>query len=875
MNIRITAIKLKKLVEFLDDVEGRLEELEGDILRLETPQDSEPLEPMLRSIHTVRESASSFGLISVQTLSHEIETLLDTVRNRSIPVSTDGLVDTLLNGLDILAGMISAVREAVAAADQSADPVILTVNDPGAEESLAALRNFKKCTQAEETPEPSVAPLLTAEELEAISYPMDMDVLFVEEGREHIEILEESLIELEEDINSPDLVNTIFRSLHSLKGSGGVLVSTVPEEEQRERHPITVLQKLAHAAEGAIQEVRDQKKRITPAMIDTLLQVVDRLKLILTGFVERDPTTARADNLITACRKISADISADISPDVIDDVSDDSGRKDADKKTGQKDRGERFALANTLSQCLEACEIGIAEISDPEKRKTAVDKVGRSIKTVKKVCEKLQLAPQAKSAEAVLDMVASLSDAEEAGDALLIDVISADCNTLRDDVLALVSENEISSPLPPLPPPSPPQTVSSGDRKEERPENAIASAAASATSTIKVPLERLDTLMNLVGELIVSKNSFPEMAREITVRHNLPGVGKRVKDAGDMVGRITDELQNIVMQMRMLPVGSLFSKYKRMVRDLSHKLDKKIVLKISGEETELDKTIIEIMGDPLVHLIRNCADHALEKEDERLKVGKPGEGTIHLRAYNRGHNVIIEVIDDGRGVDPQNIREKAVAKGYLSLEELEELDDAAVQNLIFRPGFSGAKKVGEVSGRGVGLDVVRTNVEKIGGTVSLDSVAEVGTTITVTLPLTLAVSKGLKVKAGPDHYYLPLEYLVETIKISPEMVRGHRNNRMVVVRDDLLPVFSLYALLAQSEHSVSFTENTDRHNELSMVVVNLNGRKVALAVDTFYTEREYVIKPLTGSLAKIPGLTGATITSSGQVILILDPLKLF
>ncbi|MCW5202884.1 Hpt domain-containing protein, partial [Desulfobulbus sp. US4] len=467
MDIQIAAIKFKKLVEFLDEVEGRLEELEGDILRLENPQDSEPLEPILRSIHTVWESASSFGLTSVQILSHEIETLLDTVRSRSIPVSTDGLIDTLLNGLDILAEIIFEVQKAVAAADRSADPVTLTVNDPGAEESLAALRSFKKCTQAEEIPEPSVAPLLTAEELEAICYPMDMDVLFVEESREHIEILEESLIELEEDINNPDLVNTIFRSLHSLKGSGGVLVSTVPKEEQRERHPITVLQKLAHAAEGAIQGVRDQKKRIPPAMIDTLLQVVDRLKLILTGFVERDPTTARADNLIMACRKISAD------------VSDDSGKKDADKKIGQKDQGERFALANTLSQCLEACEIGIAEISDPEKRKTAIDKVGRSIKTVKKVCDKLQLAPQAKNAEAVLDMVASLSDTEEAGDALLIDVISADCNTLRDDVLALVSENEILSPLPP-----PSQTISSGDRKEDPPETAIASAVA---STIKVP----------------------------------------------------------------------------------------------------------------------------------------------------------------------------------------------------------------------------------------------------------------------------------------------------------------------------------------------------------------------------------------------------
>jgi len=308
-------------------------------------------------------------------------------------------------------------------------------------------------------------------------------------------------------------------------------------------------------------------------------------------------------------------------------------------------------------------------------------------------------------------------------------------------------------------------------------------------------------------------------------------------------------------------------------------LDKKIVLKLSGEETELDKTIIETLGDPMVHLIRNCADHALENEAERKAHGKSPEGTIHLKAYNQGQNVIIQIIDDGRGIDPNYIRSTAIEKGYMSLEELEKLDDQAVQNLIFRPGFSGAKEVTEVSGRGVGMDVVRTNVEQIGGVVSLHSTAGQGTTITITLPLTLAVSKGLEVKAAKHHYYLPLDYIVETVKISPEMIRHHKNTQMAVIRGTLLPVFSLATLLGQSQcctqmYPVVINDSKEK-GEISMVVLNMNGKKAALSVDSFYTEREYVIKPLAGALAKIPGLSGATITSSGKVILILDPLKLF
>ena len=406
--------------------------------------------------------------------------------------------------------------------------------------------------------------------------------------------------------------------------------------------------------------------------------------------------------------------------------------------------------------------------------------------------------------------------------------------------------------------------------------------ASPADSIIKVPQKRLDILMNLVGELIVSKNHFPDLAREITVEHNLAILGKKVKNAGDQIGRITDELQDIVMKMRMLPVETVFSKFKRLVRDLAKKLNKKIILKLTGEETELDKTIIETLGDPLVHLIRNCADHAIEDPEERKKLGKPAEGLIHLKAYNQGQNVVIEIIDDGRGIDPDYIRVKAVEKNFLSFEELEKLNDEEVQNLIFRPGFSGAEKISEVSGRGVGMDVVKNNVENIGGTVTLKSKKGTGTTFIITLPLTLAISKGLEVKAENSHYYLPLDYIVETVKIPFDLVRKHRNIKMAVIRNSLMPIFSLSTLLCSSAHmnqaikkSDVMTED-DRRNpnhELNIVILNLNGKKIALEVDRFYTENEYVIKPLSGALSKISGYSGATITTTGKVILILDPLK--
>lgn len=547
----------------------------------------------------------------------------------------------------------------------------------------------------------------------------------------------------------------------------------------------------------------------------------------------------------------------------------------------QAQAAQNFALANTLSQSLDAIEAGLGEIQIPEKRQGALDNIIRSLKMIMKVNQKISLGDLSENAEGILNTVEFLSREQDDNEELLIASINEDFKELKQSILEQIDcmDKQAAPAVAPKAVVAKPSAAAKPKPEPKAGATSNSSAATTTSSMIKVPQERLDMLMNLVGELIVSKSGFPAIAKEISVDHNLTELGKKVKSAGDQVGRITDELQNVVMKMRMLPVGTVFSKFKRLVRDLAKKLDKKIVLKLSGEETELDKTIIEALGDPMVHLIRNCADHALENEEERKACGKSPEGTIHLKAYNQGQNVIIEIIDDGRGIDPNYIRSKAIEKGYLSIEELEKLDDKAVQNLIFRPGFSGAREVTEVSGRGVGMDVVRTNIEQIGGAVSLHSTVGQGTTVTITLPLTLAVSKGLEVKAAKHHYYLPLDYIVETVKIAPEMIRRHKNTQMAVIRDTLLPVYSLATLLGQSQcgtqmYPAVMNDNNEK-DEISMVVLNMNGKKAALSVDSFYTESEYVIKPLAGSMAKIPGLSGATITSSGKVILILDPLKLF
>jgi len=383
---------------------------------------------------------------------------------------------------------------------------------------------------------------------------------------------------------------------------------------------------------------------------------------------------------------------------------------------------------------------------------------------------------------------------------------------------------------------------------------------------IKVPQARIDKLMNLIGELMIKKNNFNVLAKEVLVDYGLSNVAEKIKNAGLQVSRISDELQATIMSVRMVPLSIVFSRFPRLVRDLAKKLGKKIKIDVKGEETELDKTLVEIIGDPLVHIIRNSIDHGIEMPLDRISNGKQDQGFIKIKAYNEGQNVIIEIQDDGKGIDPEKVSKRALEKGIIDKEKHENMTDLQKQMLIFAPGFSTAEQVTDLSGRGVGMDVVKSNIEKISGTVTVDSVVGKGTTLKLKLPLTLAINRGIEIGVDNNRFFLSVENIIETVKLMKDNLIRHKNSFLVMVRGEVLPLISLSKILGLED---------EYQEELSLLIIKVKGRKIALKVDKVHGEEEYLIKSLPEALKKIGFFSGAVITGEGSVKLVLDPIRFF
>lgn len=405
-----------------------------------------------------------------------------------------------------------------------------------------------------------------------------------------------------------------------------------------------------------------------------------------------------------------------------------------------------------------------------------------------------------------------------------------------------------------------------------KPEKAKAAAAPprnAADQTIRVDVDRLDALLNMTGELVLSRNSLMQsvgkLGAEGEVDHELEGINRAAK----AVNFITTELQMAVMKMRMQPVGKVFSRFPRQVRDLARESDKKINLVISGESTELDKSVIEEIGDPLMHIIRNSCDHGLESPEERRGKGKPEQGTVHLSADQEGSHIIIKVEDDGRGFDIEAIRDKAVERGLIARDDVDRMPDREVFDFIFEAGFSTAKKITDVSGRGVGMDVVRTNIQKLNGTVDLDSRKDIGSTITIKLPLTLAIVQGLLVQCDEDVFVLPLSSVHETVKASGSEVYYVNQRPVFRLRDEIIPLINLTATVNADSDAFVMSERP------YIVVVGLAERKLGLMIDRFLGQEEVVIKSLGEYLGATEGVAGATILGDGRIRLIVDLVGLF
>lgn len=386
----------------------------------------------------------------------------------------------------------------------------------------------------------------------------------------------------------------------------------------------------------------------------------------------------------------------------------------------------------------------------------------------------------------------------------------------------------------------------------------------SSSKILKVDQARIDKLMDLVGELIVAKNALPYIARRAEDEYGITSLAKEIKNQYSGLDRLVDELQSVVMQIRLVPVSSVFQRFPRLVRDLSRKLGKKIELNLIGEETEADKTIVEELADPLIHLVRNSIDHGLETIEERIRNNKPEMGTIVLRAIPQEDQVIIEVEDDGKGIDPNIIKHKAYEKGIISEERLENLSDHEAIQLVLAPGFSTAEQVSDLSGRGVGMDVVKTAIQATGGSVQVTSELGKGSCIRLSLPLSMAVSRVMMLALNNQTYGVAMDKVVETVRIAKNTVQSIRNKRAFVLRNQLIPLFNLSELLGQNN------DHLTNNDELAVLVVSTNLGQIGLIIDQFDEGIDIIQKPLAGVMAGYPFYSGTALLGDGRVLLVLN-----
>jgi len=408
--------------------------------------------------------------------------------------------------------------------------------------------------------------------------------------------------------------------------------------------------------------------------------------------------------------------------------------------------------------------------------------------------------------------------------------------------------------------------------KEKNTATKLSSAAESkkTDNTIRVEVERLDALLNIASELVLGRNRLMQVNSQVALEFENSNIAKDLADATKQIDLMTSELQLVVMKLRMIKIGKVFNRFPRVVRDLCKELEKEVELKIYGEDTEVDKNLIEEINDPLVHLVRNAIDHGIEKPEVRLAKGKNRKGTVILSAEHEGNNIVIKIEDDGKGIDPEVIKEKAISKGFITAERAKELSKQEAYNLIFHPGFSTAEVVTNVSGRGVGMDVVKTNVAKLRGTISVESEVDKGTKIILRLPLTLAIISGMIVKACNQTLVIPLHSVIEVIRVNKNQIETVRGKEVINLRDSILPIIGLEELIDNRENGHK------KETEWQYIVeVGVAEKRFGIKVDDLVGQQEVVIKSLGNYLGKIDGIAGSTIMGDGTVVIILDINELF
>ncbi|MCQ2756486.1 chemotaxis histidine kinase/response regulator CheAY2 [Helicobacter pylori] len=634
---------------------------------------------------------------------------------------------------------------------------------------------------------------------------------FLIEAFEMNEQLDQDLVELEHNPEDLDLLNRIFRVAHTIKGSSSFL-------------NLNILTHLTHNMEDVLNRARKGEIKITPDIMDVVLRSIDLMKTLLVTIRDTgsDTNNGKENEIEEAVKQLQA-----ITSQNLESAKETSGTKETPQKEAKEEAKEENKENKAKAPTAEntASDNPLADEPDLDYSNMSAEEVEAEIE---RLLNKRQEADKERRAQKKQEAKQEVAPAKE---------------------------------TPKTETPKAPKTETKAKAKADTEENKAPSIGVE--QTVRVDVRRLDHLMNLIGELVLGKNRLIRIYSDVEERYDGEKFLEELNQVVSSISAVTTDLQLAVMKTRMQPVGKVFNKFPRMVRDLSRELGKSIELIIEGEETELDKSIVEEIGDPLIHIIRNSCDHGIEPLEERRRLNKPETGKVQLSAYNEGNHIVIKISDDGKGLDPVMLKEKAVEKGVISERDAEGMSDREAFNLIFKPGFSTAKVVSNVSGRGVGMDVVKTNIEKLNGIIEIDSEVGVGTTQKLKIPLTLAIIQALLVGVQEEYYAIPLSSVLETVRISQDEIYTVDGKSVLRLRDEVL---SLVRLSDIFKVDAILESNSDVY----VVIIGLADQKIGVIVDYLIGQEEVVIKSLGYYLKNTRGIAGATVRGDGKITLIVD-----
>ena len=719
-----------------------------------------------------------------------------------------------------------------------------------------------------------------------MAFDVDEDILqdFLVEAGEILELLQEQLVDLENNPEDADLLNAIFRGYHTVKGGAGFL-------------SLTELVDICHGAENVFDVMRNGQRTLTPELMDVILQATDEVVKMFSSVKAGKPLVAAEQDLLDTLHRLSHPESEDEhvtedesasepqetetileEPEKVTPTTSDSGDFSEDEfealldelhgkaAPGTKENTEKSPVDSTSS----AKKAVDQDISDDEFEALLDELHGKGQFKV----EDEAPAP-AKAEKSTSNKTKSSGDeiTDEEFEALLDELHGKGKapDSVETEIPAAANKTEVTktpAPTPKVAAPAAKKAAAPTEKKAPESAKPIAdhdgkddkksAAAPQAETTVRVDTKRLDQIMNMVGELVLVRNRLISLG----INMNDESMSKAIAN----LDVVTGDLQGAVMKTRMQPIKKVFGRFPRVVRDLARTLKKEITLELEGEETDLDKNLVEALADPLVHLVRNSVDHGIEMPEERKAAGKPTMGTVKLAASQEGDHILLTITDDGKGMDPEKLKEIAIKRGVMDADTAARMTDVEAFNLIFAPGFSTKTEISEVSGRGVGMDVVKTKINQLNGTVKIDSKMGIGTVLEIKVPLTLAILPTLMIVVGEQTFALPLGSVNEIINVDVTKTNTVDGQLTMIVRSKAIPLFYLREWLTRTPGHHGIIDKSKGH----VVVVQIGTKQLGFVVDALIGQEEVVIKPLDELLQGTPGMAGATITSDGGIALILD-----